>query len=207
VGLACLLLATVWILSGVPGVRELSDRVVLVGGALLGGLAIVFQGLLRDFVAGLTILLGDAFAIGDTVEIQGLQGVVTDLGLLATELRCTDQRVACFPNSVCAAVVNHTKLRSGVEVTVTLSTRCGDLAQALAVIRQEMEAFAVDPAWKPCLERRPELRGVTAAEPAGISVAVLVVTVPGAQGPAGRELRLRLLERLSREAIPLAEAP
>jgi small conductance mechanosensitive channel len=207
VGLACLLLATVWILSGVPGVRELSDRVVLVGGALLGGLAIVFQGLLRDFVAGLTILLGDAFAIGDTVEIQGLQGVVTDLGLLATELRCTDQRVACFPNSVCAAVVNHTKLRSGVEVTVTLSTRCGDLAQALAVIRQEMEAFAADPAWKPCLERRPELRGVTAAEPAGISVAVLVVTVPGAQGPAGRELRLRLLERLSREAIPLAEAP
>jgi hypothetical protein len=75
------------------------------------------------------------------------------------------------------------------------------------VIRQEMEAFAADPAWKPCLERRPELRGVTAAEPAGISVAVLVVTVPGAQGPAGRELRLRLLERLSREAIPLAEAP
>ncbi|MFM1799857.1 MAG: hypothetical protein RLZZ117_2135 [Cyanobacteriota bacterium] len=206
VGLACLLLATVWVLSGVPGVRELSDRVVLLGGALLGGLAIVFQGLLRDFVAGLAILQGDAFAIGDTVEIEGLVGEVTDLGLLATELRCADQRAASLPNSRCAAVVNHTKLRSGVEVTMTLSPRCGDLRRALAVISQELEAFAADPAWEPSLEGKPEPRGVTAAGPAGITVTVLVVTVPGAQSSVGREVRLRLLERLRRESIPLAES-
>jgi small conductance mechanosensitive channel len=207
VGLGCLLLAAVWILSAMPGVREMSDRVVLLGGALLGGLAIVFQGLLRDFVAGLTILLGDAFAIGDTVEIRGLSGEVTDLGLLATELRCIDQRVARFPNSACAEVVNHTKLRSGVVVDLVLSHRCGDLLQALALIRQELEAFALDPAWQSSLPRAPELRGVTGAGPSGITVAVLVQTVAGAQGPAGRELRLRLLERLRRGGVPLADQP
>jgi hypothetical protein len=35
----------------------------------------------------------------------------------------------------------------------------------------------------------------------------VLVTVAGAQGPAERELRLRLLERLRQEAIPLAETP
>lgn len=205
VGLLCLLVATVWIVSAMPGVREMSHQVVLLGGALLGGLALVFQGLLRDFVAGLTILFGDSFAIGDTVEIRGLTGEVADLGLLATELRCLDQRAALFPNSLCAEVVNHTKLRSGVLVEVMLSHRCGDLLQALALIRQELEAFAVDPSWQPALPRAPELRGVTAAGPSGITASVLVETVAGAQGPAGREVRLRLLQRLRREGVSLAE--
>lgn len=206
VDLLCFLLAGLWIFSGLPGVQELSDRVVLAGGALLGGLAIVFQGLLRDFVAGLTILFGDHFAIGDTVEIGGLRGVVSDLGVLSTELRCTDQRLAILPNSSCGQMVNHTKLRSGVEVSLPLAHRCGDLRQVLEVIRSELAAFAVDPFWQPHLLQPPDLRGVTAVGPGCLTVGVLLVTEAGVQGSAGRELRLRLLERLHQEGIPLAES-
>ncbi|MEB3317787.1 MAG: mechanosensitive ion channel domain-containing protein [Cyanobacteriota bacterium] len=207
VHLSCLLLAALWILAEMPGVRELSDFVVLAGGAFLGGLVIVFQGLFRDVLSGLKILFADHFAMGDSVEIRGLRGEVSDLGLLSTELRCLDQRTATFPNSVCLEVINHTKFRSGAVVELTLSHRCGDLRQALAVIRAELEAFAQDPAWRPRLPQPPELRGVTAESPWGISVEVLLVTEAAAQGAAGRELRLRLLERLRERAIPLAEAP
>ncbi|MFM7642959.1 MAG: mechanosensitive ion channel domain-containing protein [Cyanobium sp.] len=205
VNLLCLVLVSLWILVDVPGVKDLSVRSWLAGGALLGALAIVFQGLLRDVVAGLTFLLGDHFAIGDTVEIRGIAGEVCDLGLLSTELRCGDQRTATFPNSSCAEVLNHTKLRSGAEVEFTLAHSCGDLRRVLGVISAELGAFAHDPAWQPSLLKAPELRGLTAAGPRGLTVAVQLVTVAGAQGPAGRELRLRLLERLRQEAIPLAE--
>ena len=207
VKLSCLLLAVLWIVVDLPGVRQLSDLVVLAGGALLGGLVIVYQGLLRDVLAGLKILLGDHFALGDTVEIRGLIGEVSDLGLLSTELRCLDQRMATFPNSSCAEVVNHTKLRSGVVVELTLAHRCGDVRLALEVIRAELEAFAHEPAWQPSLLKPPELRGVTAEGPEGLGVEVLLVTKAGVQGPAGREVRLRLLERLRQEAIPLAASP
>jgi small conductance mechanosensitive channel len=207
VKLSCLLLAVLWIVVELPGVRQLSDLVVLAGGALLGGLVIVYQGLLRDVLAGLKILLGDHFALGDTVEIRGLIGEVSDLGLLSTELRCLDQRTATFPNSSCAEVVNHTKLRSGVVVELTLAHRCGDVRLALEVIRAELEAFAHEPAWQPSLLKPPELRGVTAEGPEGLRVEVLLVTKAGVQGPAGREVRLRLLERLRQEAIPLAASP
>lgn len=205
VNLACLVLVGLWIFAELPWVRELSNLAVLAGGALLGGLVIVFQGLLRDVLAGLMILLGDHFAIGDEVEIRGLRGEVSDLGLLSTELRCVDQRTAIFPNSGCAEVVNHTKLRSGVVVDLTLAHRCGDLGRALEVIRSELVAFGADPEWTSTLLRPAELRGLTAEGPEGLKVEVVLVTAAGAQGPAGRALRLRLLERLRHESIPLAD--
>jgi hypothetical protein len=104
-------------------------------------------------------------------------------------------------------VVNHTKLRSGVEVTLPLSPRCRDLAQALEVIRSELGAFAADSRWQPLLLQPPDLRGITAVDPGSLRVAVLLVTEGGAQGPAGRDLRLRLLARLRQEGIPLAGSP
>jgi small conductance mechanosensitive channel len=128
------------------------------------------------------------------------------LGLLSTELRCLDQRAATIPNSGCAEVVNHTKLRSGVVVDLLLSHHCGDPRRVLEVIRAELAAFAADPAWQGCLLEAPEVRGITAADPRGLTVEVLLVTRAGAQGPAGRAMRLRLLERLRQEAIPLAES-
>lgn len=204
VTVSCLALAALWILADLPGARELSDRVVLAGGALLGGLVIVFQGVLRDVAAGWKILLGDSFAIGDTVEIRGLRGEVCELGLLSTELRCLDQRTATFANSSCGEVVNHTKFRSGQVVDLTLAHGCGDPRQVLEAIRVELAEFAADPAWRTVLSRPPELLGVTAVAPSGLTVGVLLVTEPGAQGAAGRALRLRLLVRLRREGIPLA---
>ena len=67
-------------------------------------------------------------------------------------------------------------------------------------------SFAADPTWQPSLLQTPELRGVTAEGPEGLTVSVLLVTEAGAQGPAGRELRLRLIERLRAEGISLAES-
>lgn len=50
-----------------------------------------------------------------------------------------------------------------------------------------------------------ELRGVTAQRPDGVTMGVSLVTVAGSQGPASREVRLRWIERLREEGIPLAE--
>jgi small conductance mechanosensitive channel len=205
VELAAFVLVSLWILSDIPGIQKLSGQVLLAGGALLGALAIVFQGLLRDFIAGLVILFDDRYAIGDTVEISGLSGKVVDLGVLSTELRCFDQRAALFQNSLCGDVINHTKLRSGQEVLLPLSHRCHELRRALALIAAGLEAFAADPRWAPLLLEPPQLRGVSDVNPQAIVISVLLVTATGEQWAAGRELRLRLLERLQRAGIPLAD--
>jgi small conductance mechanosensitive channel len=206
VDLGCLTLAMVWIFADLPGFRALPGHALLASGAVVGALAIVFQGLLRDFVAGLVILFDDRYAIGDTVQIRGVIGEVVELGLLSTELRCTDQRLAQFQNGQCGEVVNFTKLRSGVEVVLWLSHRCRELRRALAAIEAVLRGFGQDPGWRGRLQGPPRLLGVSEVSPQGIAVAIVATTEPGHHGEVGRELRLRLVERLQRQGVPLAQA-
>jgi len=194
-----------WIVSDIPGVAELSGNALLASGALLGALAIVFQGLLRDFVSGLVLLFDDRYAIGDSVEVQGFSGEVIDVGVLSTELRCLDQRVVVLPNSDCSKVVNLTKLRSGVELQLVLSHRVRDVAEVLTLLEAEAARFGADPLWQTLLLEPPQWRGITAVTPEGITVSVLLICQAGQQKPAERALLARLLQRLHERAIPLAD--
>jgi small conductance mechanosensitive channel len=199
-------LAVLWVVVGIPGVWKLSASALLASGALLGALAIVFQGLLRDFAAGLVVLFDDRYAIGDTVDLGGLSGEVVDLGVLSTELRGADQRVMTVPNSRCEPVVNHTKLRSGAELKLPLAPMGLDLPRALEAVRLEAAAFGVDPDWQPLLLQPPQVRGVIEVTADGVWLSVLLATAAGRQGAAKRALLGRLVERLGREGIALSSS-
>lgn len=206
VHLGCIGLVVLWVVVDIPGVRDLSSHALLASGALLGALALVFQDLLRDFVAGLVLLLEDRYAIGDAITIDGLGGEVTDVNLLSTELRSADQRVVVIPNSQCKRVVNATKLRSGQELHLTLAHRGGDPRRALAVVERAAAAFAADPSWSSELLEPPRLLGLRQVSPEGLELALVLVTQAGRQGPVERELLLRLVEALRAAGIPLADA-
>ena len=205
IDLVVLTVVGLWIPRELPGVAELSGSALLASGALLGALAIVFQGLLRDFVSGLVLLFDDRYAIGDTVQIHGFQGTVLDIGLLSTELRCLDQRVVVIQNSECSQVVNHTKLRSGVELQLVLSHAVRQLPRVLALLEAEANRFAADPSWASVLLEAPQLRGIKAVTPEGITVSLLLICQAGQQQAAERALLARLVERLHQKAIPLAD--
>jgi len=204
IDLGALLLAGAWALADIPGIMALSASTILASGALIGALALVFQGLLRDFVTGLVVLLDDRYAIGDTVDINGFSGEVIDIGVLSTELRCLDQRSVVIQNSQCEQVVNHTKLRSGMLVNLLISHQAGNINGVLASISQELDSFGNDPQWHDLLLATPLLRGVSDTDALGITISTLLLTKAGEQWRCERELRHRLLERLQREGIPLA---
>jgi small conductance mechanosensitive channel len=104
--LSGLIVVIVLVISGIPGIGSTALSTWLAGGAVLGALALVFQGLLRDFAAGVVVLLEDHYAVGDWVQVDALEGTVEDVGILATSLRAVDQRVVVIPNSSCSCVVN-----------------------------------------------------------------------------------------------------
>ena len=201
------LLLLILVLSGLPGAGSTPLSTWLAGGALLGGLAIVFQGLLRDFAAGLIVLLEDHYAIGDCINVDGLQGVVEDVGLLATALRTLDQCVVVIPNSGCDRVVNLTRIRSGVDVTIPLPAAKPQLETALQVVREEVAAFASDPHWAKLLLQPPDVRGVRRITPLAVEVSVLLITHAGDQWAAERELLGRIVRRFEQEDLSLAHSP
>lgn len=204
INLAGVVVLVIVVLTGLPGLDQTSLATWLAGGALLGALALVFQSLLRDFVAGLVVLFDDHYAVGDFVQIADFSGDVEDVGVLVTVLRALDQRVVVLPNSRCEAVVNHTKLRSGVELSLPLDPAAPQLERVLPLLRQECEAFAADPTWSAQLLSPPQLRGVKRVTPLMVEISILALTRTGQQWAVERELLGRLVRLLEREGIGLA---
>lgn len=207
IDLGCIAVLIVIVLADVPGVRELTLGVWLAGGALLGGLAIAFQGLLRDGLAGLVALLDDHYAVGDVVEVNGVLGEVVDVGLFVTELRSTDQRVVLFANGSPMQLVNHTKIRSGIELLIPLAEWPHQLERAMAVLESSCEAFAKDPHWSPQLLAEPLVRGVKRVTPGAIELSVLLTTRTGRQWEVQRALQRRLVVALQQADVVLAGSP
>ena len=205
IDVSCLLVVGLWVLLDIPGVRSASLSILLAGGALLGALAFVFQGLLRDFVAGMLVLIEDRYAIGDWIEIDGVEGEVVDVGLFSTQIRCLDQRVDTLDNSTIRQLRNHTKLRSGSLVTFVVSHRQSSIDQAIALIREEIDVFVNDSVWNHRLLGEPVLRGVRRITPLGTHLEVLLITQSGGQWLSEREFQLRVLRRFEAEGVVLAD--
>jgi len=205
VDVSCVLVVGAWILVDIPGVRSASTSVLVASGAVLGALAFVFQSLLRDFVAGLLVLLEDRYAIGDWVEIDGVGGEVIDVGLFSTAIRCLDQRVNTLDNSVIRQLRNHTKLRSGSLVKLVISHRQTSIDQAIGLIAEEIERLVADPVWADRLLSQPILRGVKQITPMGTQLEVLLLTRAGEQWVTEREFQLRVLRSFEQHGVVLAD--
>lgn len=129
-----------------------SDLVEILG---IGSVAIgfAFRDIFQNFLAGLIILLTDAFKIGDqiVIESEGLEGTVTDIQTRATTIMTYDDRQIIIPNATLftnAVTINTAtnKLRSeqvvGISYTADIDTACALLEKAIGHI----EGVLPDPA-------------------------------------------------------------
>ena len=118
------------------------------------------QDLLRNFFAGVWILIEQPIRIGDTVEMTGHIGVVEEISFRVTRLRAPDGRTVIVPNAalMTSTIVNLSRA-SARRVTLSLDLPAGDVAAQLGAIRETLAAPAGvlrEPA--PAIE----LRGVSA---------------------------------------------
>ena len=119
------------------------------------------QDILKNFFAGIWVLVERPFRIGDTSEIGGHSGVVEEIAFRTTQLRTPDGRQVIVPNGsfMTESVVNLTRFptrRAGAWLIVPAeaSVSVDDVRAALA----KADGVAKDPA--PTLE----LRGVADAK-------------------------------------------
>ena len=69
------------------------------------------QDILKNFFAGIWVLVERPFRIGDTIEVTGYTGVVEEISFRTTQLRTDDGREVIVPNGtfMTSAVVNLTR--------------------------------------------------------------------------------------------------
>lgn len=110
-------------------------------GAAAFGATYALQGPLSNYGAGLAIILGRAFAVGDTITVAGVFGVVEEVTLAHTNLLTEDGVKITVPNKHIVGEILH---NSGEYRIVESSVGIGydaDPTKAIAVITQTISAF------------------------------------------------------------------
>jgi len=110
-------------------------------GAAAFGATYALQGPLSNYGAGLAIILGRAFVVGDTITVAGVFGVVEEVTLAHTTLLTEDGVKITVPNKHIVGEILH---NSGeyriVESSVGISYDA-DPAKAIGVITQALAGF------------------------------------------------------------------
>ena len=82
------------------------------------------QSLLRDVIAGLSIVFEGQYSVGDFIEVsppQGMTGIVEEVGLRMTKIRALSGEVSYIPNGAIQGVTNYVSGRQRFNVEVQVS--------------------------------------------------------------------------------------
>jgi small-conductance mechanosensitive channel len=180
-----------------------------IGPALAGlgvaGIAVGFgaQTLVRDWLAGIFIVLENQYNAGDVVRIAGVEGTVEDFSLRRTTLRDLDGTVHAVPNGQIIVASNMTRLwsRVNLDISVTYDT---DLDRATAIIDRIGEELLADETWGPRLLEAPSVVRVAGLGDSAVALKILGRVQAAQQWAVTGELRKRILAEFGRAGIEIA---
>ena len=98
-------------------------------------LGFAFQESLGNLASGLMIAINEPFKIGDYVIVAGLEGVVTKVDMMMTELATADNKKVVIPNKSAwgSPIVNFSALgRRRVDIQIGIDYGC-DVAKAIRI--------------------------------------------------------------------------
>lgn len=122
------------------GIQTTSFIAILGAAGLAVGLAL--QGSLSNFAGGVMVLIFRPFKVGDHVGAQGLEGIVTDIGIFVTTLITFDKRIIIVPNGPLANgnIINYTASDvRAVEISIGISYS-DDIAKGKAAMEAVLKA-------------------------------------------------------------------
>ncbi len=194
---------------GIIAVLMILDEFGIDIGPAVAGLGVVgiavglgAQTLVKDWLAGIFIVLENQFSAGDVVRIAGVDGVVEDFSLRRTTLRDLDGTVHSVPNGQITVASNMTRLwaRVNLDVAVPHGT---DVDRATRIINEVGERLHADPDWSSRMIEAPEVVRVNALGDSTVTLKVLGRVRAAEQRSVSGELRKRVLEELGRSGIEI----
>ncbi len=175
----------------------------ILAGAGIAGVALGFgaQSMVRDFLAGIFIVIEDQYGVGDVVDVGEATGVVEEVTLRSTTVRSVDGTLWHVPNGEIKRAGNRSQYWARVLLDVPVAYDA-DLKRASTLIKQVADGLWHDPEGCDILEE-PEVWGVEDFGADSIAIRMVVKTLPGTQWAVARELRARIKEAMDREGFEI----
>jgi len=176
----------------------------ILAGFGIAGIAIGFgaQYLIRDFIAGIFIILENQYRVGDVARVADVAGLVEEVTLRKTVLRDLDGIVHHVPNGEIRIASNFTRhfARVNLDISVAYDT---DLDHAVSVINRVGKALAEDEKWHKVIKSPPQVLRVNKLGDSGIDIKILGDVKPMEQWAVMGELRLRIKKAFDAEGIEI----
>jgi len=113
------------------------QSIVIVAGALGVGIGFGLQNVVNNFVSGIIMLLERPIKTGDVLEIDGMWGVVKNIGIRATTIETWDQSEQIVPNGdlLWTRLINWTHTNNINRVTISIGVAYGsDVEKVLEIL-------------------------------------------------------------------------
>jgi len=166
------------------------------------GVALGFgaQNLVRDYLAGLLMLVEDHYGVGDTINAGVATGTVEAMSLLTTRLRDVNGVVWHIRNGTIDSVGNESQgwSRAVIDYPVPYGE---DLARIRALMEQAANSLYRERGWKKLILEKPEVWGAQELSGKEVTMRLVAKTTPMRQWEVARELRARVKAALDAAGV------
>lgn len=192
----------VWIfailsLLGVYGVNTAALVTGLGVASLVVGLA--FQDMLKDILAGVTILFENWYAIGDLVKIDDFTGTIIGVGLKSTRIKAYSGEVRIISNRNISSVINYSleDTLAIVDLSVAYESKLDKVEKILKVACATMQDKI------PELTSEPEVLGVEELSDSAVVFRIIGKCKPASHFVVARTMRKELKNTLDKNGIKI----
>lgn len=162
----------------------------LLASAGIAGIALGFgaQNLVKDFLAGISMILEDQYGVGDTVDLGSATGTVVSVGLRTTTVRGPDGTIWYVRNGEVLRVGNSSQGEAVVNIDLPLSysadaAKAGQIAVAEALKIAQSEAFADQ------VTVAPDMQGIVSMTADTVMIRLSTTVLAGSKWSYGRATR------------------
>ncbi|MBO3750969.1 mechanosensitive ion channel family protein [Streptosporangiaceae bacterium NEAU-GS5] len=172
------------------------------------GVAVGFgaQELVKDFIAGVFMLLEDQYGVGDHIDTGQAIGTVESVTLRITRLRDADGKVWYVRNGTITRIGNESQgwSRAVVDVPVAYETDITAVRELLTGIAQDLWQ---DPDYhETVIVEEPQVFGLEQISDKALIFRINVKTVPNETARVARELRLRVKQAFDARGLVFVAA-
>lgn len=171
-------------------------------GVIVAAITLAGQSIVLDFLMGVLILSEGQYFKGDTVLINGIEGVVEEVTLRRTMLRDARGTLHMFSNGLVRSPANLTRTFSQATIEMD-GVSDGDLEAVIEILNEVGRAIAEDEQLGPKCLSVPGYTGTTRLTSAGATVRMSGKVNPDARALVEQEMRRRVAAGIAARGIKL----
>ncbi|WP_270239079.1 mechanosensitive ion channel family protein [Rothia kristinae] len=199
---------TIWTIAVLMIISELGFNIApVIASAGIAGVALSFgaQSLVKDYLAGISMVAEDQLGIGDVVDLGEASGTVESVGLRVTQVRDVEGTLWHVRNGAVVRVGNQSQgwARTVLDIPVAYNSDLDAVTHLLLETARRVRETTEE--GKSILDD-PEVWGVEQMSGESLTLRLAVKTAPLQQWAVARVLRAQIKRALDREGyrMPLA---